>query len=157
MMCVEGEAGESRTPRDINSMVPTILLWVCGQGPSKEPSQKLYKKFDFYKWWTSTHFSLCLQFLLYYLCEINNHSRAYYKEYIIMWHKYKQISFITYQPSISHLENSELGCLSGVTHLPLSTSKGTMSSGKVPFDHASRPKSYEQHTTSSGGLTSVLK
>lgn len=60
-------------------------------------------------------FSFC-----YNICVINNNFKSIlYTECIIMWHKYKQISFITCQPSINHLENSKLGHLSGVTYLCL--------------------------------------
>lgn len=75
-----------------------------------------------------------------------------------MWHKYKQISFITCQPSINHLENSKLGRLSGVTYLCLpQKEQGAIDDS---FDHmlwVSRSKSYGQHITCSWSLTSILK
>lgn len=133
MVCVEGVAGKSRIPNVICSTVSTILSYVHGQGLLM--GLKTQKRFDLYKWWAHTHFPLCFEFSFSYnICAINNNFKSIlHTECIIMWHKYKQISFITCQPSINHLENSKLGCLSAVTYLPLSPSKGTRSSCKIPL------------------------
>lgn len=133
MMCVEWAAGKRRITKwclqyGVNHTV--IDTWT---GTLNE--QKTQKRFDLYKWWAHTHYSLCFEFsFCYNICVINNNFKSIlYTEYIIMWHKYKQISFITCQPSINHLENSKLGRLSGVTYLPLSPSEGTRYRCKTPL------------------------